>query len=73
MEKENFLLELSELLEIDRQEFTSDYVLEENENWDSLALISVIVMFDEHFKMSVSNEDLRKCQVVGDLFKLISD
>ncbi|MEH7251323.1 acyl carrier protein, partial [Neobacillus niacini] len=68
---EDFLLELAELLEIERSEMTSDYQLDENENWDSLALISVIVMVDEHFKQSVSNEALRKCKVIGDLIKLI--
>jgi acyl carrier protein len=68
---EDFLLELSDLLEIERSEITNDYQLEENENWDSLALISVIVMVDEHFKETVSNEALRKCKVIGDLLNLI--
>jgi acyl carrier protein len=68
---EDFLLELADLLEIERSEITSDYQLEENENWDSLALISVIVMVDEHFKQSVSNDALRKCKVIGDLLNLI--
>jgi acyl carrier protein len=67
----DFLLELADLLEIERSEITSDYLLEENENWDSLALISVIVMVDEHFKQSVSNEAIRKCKVIGDLLNLI--
>nr|WP_263325106.1 acyl carrier protein [Neobacillus sp. Marseille-Q6967] len=69
---EDFLLELADLLEIERSEIINDYQLEENENWDSLALISVIVMVDEHFKQSVSNEALRKCKVVGDILNLIN-
>ncbi|WP_342433953.1 acyl carrier protein [Neobacillus sp. FSL H8-0543] len=70
---EDFLVELAELLEIEKSELTSDYQLDENENWDSLALISVIVMVDEHFQVSVSNEALRKCKVIGELLKLIQD
>lgn len=68
-----FLIELAELLEIDSMVLREDYQLEENANWDSLALISVIVMIDEHFQQSVSNDVLRKCKVVGDLLKLIDD
>ncbi|MEH7011452.1 acyl carrier protein [Neobacillus niacini] len=68
---EDFLLELADLLEIERSEIANDYQLEENENWDSLALISVIVMVDEHFKQSVSSEALRKCKIIGDLLNLI--
>jgi acyl carrier protein len=68
---EEFLVEFGELLEIDRSKLSIDYQLEDNENWDSLALISVIVMMDEHFQITVSNESLRKCEVVGDLMELI--
>jgi len=70
---ENFLEELADLLEINKSELTCEYQLVGNENWDSLSLISVIVMVDEHFQLSVSNEALRKCMVVGDLLKLIND
>lgn len=73
MKLEAFLRELAELLEVDVSELCDDYVLEDNWNWDSLALISVIVMIDEHFKQSVSNEALRKCKVVGDLIKLVNE
>jgi acyl carrier protein len=73
MNLENFLVELADLLEIERQELISDYQLDENDNWDSLALISLIVMFDEHFQQIISNESLRKCNVVGDLLKLVND
>lgn len=73
MQIEDFLVELAELLELERAELTSNYQLEENENWDSLALISVIVMIDEHFQLTISNEELRRCAVVGDLLNLIND
>jgi acyl carrier protein len=70
---EAFLLELADLLEIERADLTNDYQLEKNENWDSLALISIIVMVDEHFKLSVSSEALKKCKIVGDLLNLINN
>lgn len=73
VKKEKFLEELGHLLEVERAELTNNYYLEDNENWDSLALISVIVMFDEHFQQTDSNEAIRECIVVGDLLKLVND
>ncbi|MEH7354532.1 acyl carrier protein [Neobacillus drentensis] len=70
---DEFLVELADLLEVEKSELTSGYPLEENENWDSLAFISVLVMIDEHFQLTISNDALRKCSVVGDLLKLIID
>ncbi|MFJ5713894.1 acyl carrier protein [Neobacillus sp. NPDC093127] len=72
-EMETFLTELADLLEIETTDLNSDYLLEENENWDSVAFISVIVMVDENFQLSISNEAIRKCMNVGELLKLIND
>lgn len=71
METAAFLAELAELIEADKSELTDSYSLAENENWDSLALISVVVMFDEHFHLTVANDELRKCMTIGDLVTLI--
>ncbi|MFF2446717.1 acyl carrier protein [Neobacillus sp. NPDC058068] len=73
MEMDNFLAELADLLEIEKSDLNSDYRFEENENWDSVALISVIVMVDENFQLTISNEAIRKCMNVEDLLKLIND
>ncbi|WP_312469059.1 acyl carrier protein [Neobacillus sp.] len=73
VEMENFLAELADLLEIEKSDLTSGYLLEENENWDSLAFISVIVMVDENFQLTISNAAIRKCICVGELLKLIKD
>jgi acyl carrier protein len=67
----DFLFELAELLEVEITELRTSYQLEENENWDSLALISIMAMVDEHFNISISTESLRKCSVLGDLIKLV--
>ncbi|MFS0822757.1 acyl carrier protein [Bacillus sp. 1P02SD] len=67
-----FLNELSELLEIEVSELVDSYKFDENENWDSLTLISVIVIIDEHFKISLTNDSLRKCNNLGELLGLIN-
>jgi acyl carrier protein len=39
--------------------------------WDSLAALGVIVMFDIEFGKTIIGEDLKKCQTIQDLFKLL--
>lgn len=39
--------------------------------WDSLAALGVIVMFDTEYGKTIVGEDLRRCATVGDLYKLI--
>ncbi len=73
MKTEAFLSELAEVLEVEVSELDRDYKLDENDNWDSLALISVIVMVDEHFKVSLSNDALRNCNRVEDIVNLIHE
>lgn len=70
---DSFLNELAEIFEVETSELKEGYELDEYTNWDSLAHISVIVLIDEHFNLSVSNEHLRKCVKLSDLFYLIQN
>jgi acyl carrier protein len=40
--------------------------------WDSLAALGVIVMFDMDYGVTVSGEDLKNAQTVESLFQLVS-
>ncbi len=62
-----FLIDLAETLEVEVSVLQESYDLTENENWDSLAFISVLVMLDEHFKITLENGVLKNCRTVGDL------
>lgn len=70
---EVFLTELAELLEVEPSEMGDNYLLNDNNNWDSLALVSVILMIDEYFQFSLSNESLRKVTTVGELLNIINE
>jgi acyl carrier protein len=39
--------------------------------WDSLAALGVIVMFDTEYGKTIVGEDLKRCATVGDLYKLL--
>ncbi|EAK0950619.1 acyl carrier protein [Campylobacter lari] len=70
MTKHNFLKKLEELLQV-------DYTLEENtplnsiEEYDSLALLSLTVFYDQEFNIFVEGKKLKSCQNISDLIALI--
>ncbi|EAJ5673984.1 acyl carrier protein [Campylobacter lari] len=70
MTKQFFLKKLEELLQV-------DYTLEENtplnsiEEYDSLALLSLTVFYDQEFNIFVEGKKLKACQNISDLIALI--
>ena len=65
-----FIEELAEVFETEADEMKAEYQLNE-ENWDSMAIISTIALVDEHFEKMVDAKKLGKCQKLGDLFVLV--
>ncbi|HEC1780317.1 acyl carrier protein [Campylobacter lari] len=70
MTKQFFLKKLEELLQV-------DYALEENmllsniEEYDSLALLSLTVFYDQEFNIFVEGKKLKSCQKISDLIALV--
>ena len=54
-------------------EVTGDTVLTDLPEWDSLAALGVIVMFDMEYGKTITGEDLKKTRTLGDLYQLSSD
>jgi acyl carrier protein len=71
MIKQAFLRELADLLEVEAAQLQDSYEFEQNENWDSLTFISLNVMVDEYFKISLGSDTLRNCETVGELLQMI--
>ncbi len=61
---------MAEILDIDVSEVTADLALDEDSNWDSLAIVSAIALIDEVFDKTVSGDALVDCKTVGDVEKL---
>lgn len=70
--KDEFKEALAETLEVDASEIESDYELEESEMWDSMTIVTVIALIDEHYGKSVEGEKLAACETVADIEKLIA-
>lgn len=39
--------------------------------WDSLAALGVIIMFDMEYSKAITGKDLVECQTVADVYKLV--
>lgn len=65
---ENFLLAVDFQ---DPIEVTMDTVLRELPEWDSLAALAVIVMFDIDYAKTIIGDDLKACITLADLYKLL--
>lgn len=71
MNRQEFLNSLEEILELDPNTLTGDEALQDLEQWDSLAFLSVIAMADEHFNIVIQGDKLEKVKTVEDLVDLV--
>lgn len=71
MEIKEKLNKLEEMLEIDENTLTLETELNSLDEWDSIAILSAIVMFDEEFGKTVKGTDLKACKTVADIVNLM--
>ncbi len=71
MKKEKFFEGLLECMEIDPVKINEDTAFSELEDFDSMAVISIVAYVDEKFAASLSAEQLKNMKTVGDLMALV--
>lgn len=64
---------LEEILEQEPGTLTPETVLEDLDEWDSIALISFIAMMDDEFHKVVSGATVRSQKTVADLMNLMEE
>lgn len=69
--RKEFLKKFSDLLEVDFETLSAKSKLKSFQYWDSLALVSTIGLIDEYFKVSITGDELYKCESLQDIFFLI--
>lgn len=69
MNKEQFLIDLAEILE--EEEVNANDVLNDFDAWDSLSILSIIAYAQEHYKMQLKNNEIRDLETVADLISFI--
>jgi acyl carrier protein len=73
MNKQEFLNQIEEIIEVDTDTLTGEELLEDLEDWDSLAVMGFIAMVDKHFMMTLDAEKIGQCKSVNDLCDLLGD
>jgi len=69
MDKPEFYQRLAEILDI--EEVKPENVLKEYEQWDSLAILSVLAMADSKYGVTIRADEIRQVLTAGDLATLV--
>ena len=62
---------LEETLEIDEGTLTEDTLLEDVDEYDSMAKLSLIVMMDDEFEVKLTGDMIKGFQTVGDILAVM--
>ncbi len=70
MTRDEFLLQMDEILGLRAGTIQGNEKLEDLPNWDSTALVSLIVLVESQNDISISPEQIVGCSTVADLLNL---
>lgn len=70
MNRHEFLLEMDNILDLPAGTLRGNEKLEELENWDSTALITLIVAAEGNNGVHLSPSDIANCSTVGDILRI---
>ena len=71
MDRQTFLTQLDELLELPAGTLKGPEKLEDLENWNSMAIVGFIALVDENFNQTLSPRQFGNCDTVDDLLALV--
>jgi acyl carrier protein len=71
MQKDDLLLKLDELFELEPGTLNGSEPLESIENWDSIKVLEFMALLDDNFEgIEISPKQIAACKTVGDLVGL---
>lgn len=73
MNREEFLRQLENALELPALSLREDQLLVNIKGWDSLAVVTCMSFVDERFGLLLAPDDINKAQTAGDLVALLGD
>ncbi len=73
MSNEEKMEYIAESVEMEVDELTQDTVLNDLENWDSVAVLSIIAVINEKFDRYPKAEEILTYKTVGDLMNALSE
>ncbi len=72
IDRKTILKELDKILELPLGTLNGAERLQDLENWDSLAIMSVVALVDESFGVVLSSVRIIGCETIDDLISLIA-
>lgn len=60
---------LADVFECEPEELTSDLVLADLENWDSMTKLSLIVLMDDECEKTLTSDDIKGFITMADILK----
>ena len=69
MQREEFLTKIINAVEIE-DDITENSILEEIEEWGSLALVTVLALFKTTLGINVKASEMKNCKTIKDLLDL---
>lgn len=71
MNETEFYRFIEDKLELKKNSIKKDTILKDIEDWDSLAILTFIVVMDTDFKKKINNKIILKAKKGIDLYKII--
>ena len=64
---------LCDIMDLEIEELNEDMILEDIEEWDSVAVLSFIALMDEEFGKAIKGADIRSLKSVKDLLNVMEE
>ncbi len=63
----------AQFLDSDQVIFTEETTFRESGDWDSLTGMSILVMIEDEYKVSITPEELKQCEKISEIISLINE
>lgn len=71
MDIKDFIGKFAEAIETDASNLTLETEFRSLDDWNSLAVLSVIVMLDEEYGIQIENKDFKNLETIADIIGYI--
>ncbi len=69
-----FVSKFAEQLEIeDSNSLTADTLFRDLEEWSSLSILELVVLYDDEFNKQIGDSDIANCKTLADLYELVTE
>lgn len=73
MEAKQKLALLEEMMDLEEGALTPQTVLSDLDEWDSVAILSLIVLIDEQFHKVITGSDIKNLETISDVMNIMEE